>query len=752
MEVFRINIIDFFRSFFPLQLVIAHLKHNLVGVLVWLLFFLIIFGGLGARFGLPILFYSPEYLGKVSYLSFGLLGFGFGGLMMAFNTYSYSKLGKRFPFLIFVKRPFLRFCKNNSIIAVVFFCFYLVNMIRYQWTEEYASVWTVFFYSLSFIIGIVLFVFFSLMYFFPISNRFRLIDLVTDDEGGYPFQTVLTRKEKGRWYSSIFAKTEQRYLYFGRGLKMYLSRPVDHIDDSIVQKVLVRNRINTSLFELVTVLLFFGISLLPDYSIFELPAAMSIILLITLLFMLYSVFQTWFRKWTLLIFASVVLIMNYLSINTHYFSYRNYAYGLNYESAKKPEYSLSTIEECVKEEVNKETSESYQNYIALLENWKKKTGEAKPKLIIVNSSGGGLRSTLWTFGVLQKLDQEFNGKLKKNIHLYTGASGGMIGAAYFRELCLRADKGEIKSIYSKEYTEKLGQDMLNRLAFSASTRDLFLRIQNVEYGGYEYPKDRGFAFEEQLHANTDYLMNHTLGYYTEYEKKAQIPMMIVAPTIVNDGRRLLIGTQPLGFLTTPSSEGRFMSKTYENIDYQTFFKDVNPQNIRFSTVLRSSATFPFITPMVTLPTTPEVQLMDAGIRDNYGGKITMELLYHLQDWIKENTSGVIVLQLRDTKKILDNTTYRQVSLLNKLTLPFSNMYANFPKTQDFDQDQLFKLGIRQLSFSVDVITFNLRETVNDQISLSWHLSTQEKNKIQQAFYSELNQQSFLSLKKLMNKN
>lgn len=749
MEVFRVNIVDFFRSFFPLQLLIAHLKHNLAGVLAWMLFFLIITGNVGERFGLPILFFSPEYLGKVSYLSFGVLGFGFGGLMMAFNTYSYSKLGKRFPFLIFVRRPFFRFCKNNAAIPVTFFILYLVKMVDYQWKEEYASVWIVLFYSVSFITGIVLFVVFSLVYFFPISNRFRLIDLVTDDDGSYPFQAVF-RKYQGTWYNRIFAKTDRRYLYFGRRFKMYLSRPVDHIDDKIVQKVLIRNRINTSLFEIMTVLLFVGLSMFPDYSIFELPAAMSIVLLVTLIFMLYSVLQTWFRRWTPILFVCLIVGMNYLSKNSNYFSYRNYAYGLNYTSEKKPVYSIQAIEENAQEESDKQTSQSYQNYIELLENWKEKTGEKKPRLIIINSSGGGLRSALWTFGILQKLDQEFNGKLKKNIHMYTGASGGMIGAGYFRELCLRAENSEIKSIYSNEYFEKLGKDMLNKLAFSASTRDLFLRIQNFEYGGYEYPKDRGQAFEEQLHANTDRLMDHALGYYEEYEKEAKIPVMVITPTIVNDGRRLIISSQSLCFLTAQQAAGA-LSKTYENIDYQTFFKDVNPQNIRFSTVLRSGSTFPFVTPMVTLPTKPEVQLMDAGIRDNYGGKITMEMLYHVQDWIKENTSGVVIVQIRDTKKILDNTTYRQVSLMDKLTLPFGNMYSNFPKTQDFDQEQLFKIGTEGLPFPVDIINFNLREKVNDQISLSWHLSTQEKSKIQQAFYSPLNQQAFRQLKKIMEK-
>lgn len=747
MRIFRIDVVDFLSSFFPLQLVVAHLKHNLPGTIAWLFFFLIITGNLGARFGLPILFFSPEYLGNVSAVSYGLLGFGFGGLMTAFNTYSYSKLGKRFPFLVFVKNPFLRFCKNNSTIPLIFFGLYLIKMIGYQWKEEYASVWTIILYSASFIMGITSFIFFSLIYFFPIAKRIRILNLVTDEDNG-TFKAVFIKQE-GTWYHRFFARKSQRYLYFGKGFQLFLSRPIDHIDDDIVQKVLMRNRINTSLFEFLTVILFVSLSLLPDNGIFELPAAMSIVLLVTLTLMVYSMLQTWFRKWTLILSILAISGMNFLSTHSNYFSYRNYAYGLDYTSDKKPDYSIESIQNNVMNEENKELSESYNNYIELLENWKAQTGEAKPKMIIVNSSGGGLRSALWTFQILQKLDQEFNGSLKKNIHLYTGASGGMIGAGFFRELCLRAEKSEIKSIYSSEYYDKLGKDMLNRLAFSASTRDLFFRIQNFEYGGFEYPKDRGQAFEEQLLSNTDNLMDHNLGYYANYEKEAKIPLMIVTPTIVNDGRRLIISSQSLCFLTGNTNAENF--KSYENIDYQSFFKNISPQNIRFASVLRSSATFPFVTPMVTLPTNPEVQLMDAGIRDNYGGKITMEVLYHVQDWIKENTSGVIILQIRDTKKVLDNVTYMQVSLLDKLRMPFGNMYANFPKTQDFDQEQLFKIGSQQLPFKVDVLNFNLREKVNDQISLSWHLSTQEKNKIKQAFYSNLNQQAFQQLKSILNR-
>ncbi|HLU88037.1 MAG TPA: patatin-like phospholipase family protein [Taishania sp.] len=714
--------------------------------MAWLLFTLIVTGNLGSRFGLPILFYSPEYLGKVSYLSYALLGLGFGALMMAFHTYSYSKLGRRFPFLVFVKYPFLRFCKNNSGIPLFFFIVYLINMSHYQWTEEYASIWTIIGYMLSFLVGIICFVILTLIYFLPISQKYSKLNLSAnkDEDGEYPFRTVFMYQREGKWYSRIFAKTHQRYLYLGSGFQINLSRPISHIDDAVVQKVLNRNRVNTSLFEIASVFLFFIISMLPDYKIFELPAALSIVLLITIIFMIYSVVQTWMRKWTLVFAVIILLTLDYLSVNSTYFSYKNFAYGLNYDSNDRPHYSIANIE---KNSLDAEANEqSLKNYIQILENWKAQTGEAKPKLIIVNTSGGGLRSAIWTLGVLQKLDQETNGKLKQSIQLYTGASGGMVGASYFREICLRYSLQEIKSIYSKEFYENLSKDMLNKLAFSASTRDLFLRISQFEYGGYSYPKDRGQAFEDQLHANTNSFLDHPLGYYEQFEKQAKIPVMIFTPTIVNDGRRLLISSQSLAFLAFQNNQSNNFIRSNENIDYQLFFRDMDPQKIRFSTVARSSATFPFVTPMVTLPTLPEVQLMDAGIRDNYGGKITMEMIFQLQDWIKKNTSGVVILQIRDTKKVLDNTKYFQVSLIDKVTLPFGNMYTNFPKTQDFDQEQLFKVGLKKLDFPVELINFNLREKVNDQISLSWHLSTQEKNKILQAFYSPTNQRALIQVK------
>lgn len=743
------RIFRFIRTFLPFNLVFSQLKFNLVAIIYWIILFLIVSDSLGYAFGIPILFYSPEYLGSVSPISFGLVGFGLGGFIMGFNTYSYIKLGPKYPFLVTVYQPFIKFCKNNSILPILFIAFYLYKMALFQSREEFASSFEILAFSLSFLGGILLFVILSTVYFFPISKRSRLeqVNSPEEEENDQPIESVL-HNTKTKWYQQILRNKNKTYIYLGRGFQFARSRSIKHIEQDLIEKIYARNKINTSIFELLTIVSFIILGFFSGYRIFETPAAMSIILLLTIVLMLFSAMQSWFGKWTYALLIVFIVVINYLSVHTPYFTFKNYAYGLNYESDKRPDYSIASITE--KMDSDSLQNISLKNYIKTLENWKKQTGEKRPKLIILNTSGGGSRSALWTLGTLQKLDKELNGKLQKSLQFITGASGGMVGASYFRELLLREKKGLIQDLYSEKYRENIGKDLLNKLSFSASTNDLFFRYQTMTYNGFTYPIDRGYAFEEQLHENTDQFMNHSMGYYSTFEQNGIVPTVVFSPTIVNDGRRLIISAQNLCFLSSNRIGKGRVSKAFENIDYQTFFSSINPNEVRFSSVMRSSSTFPFVMPMVTMPTKPEVQLMDAGIRDNYGGKVTIDYLTVLNDWIKENTSGVIILQIRDTKKLLNNEFYHPVSFIDKLTMPFGNVYKNFPKTQDYDQEQLFKVGTQQFSFPVDLVSFNLRENKSDRISLSWHLTSQEKLKIDKAFNSSLNQNALRQIKLLLN--
>ncbi len=77
------------------------------------------------------------------------------------------------------------------------------------------------------------------------------------------------------------------------------------------------------------------------------------------------------------------------------------------------------------------------------------------------------------------------------------------------------------------------------------------------------------------------------------------------------------------------------------------------------------------------------------------------------------------------------------------------MYKNFARTQDFDQEELLKLGASSFRTPVEFIEFNLRENKKDRISLSWHLTGNEKQKIERAYKSSRNQASLRKLDSLL---
>ena len=524
------------------------------------------------------------------------------------------------------------------------------------------------------------------------------------------------------------------------------SRSINHYDKLLLKKVFSRNRINSSFFEIVTIAAFVFIGIFRNASVFYVPAAMSLVMLLTIILMLFSAFRSWFGYWTQAILIVLVILMNYLSTTTSWFQYTSYGYGLSYKPEKLVPFNIETITELnlEKEKVNA----AKDKYVQVLNNWKKSTGEKKPKLILVMTSGGGLRSAVWTFSVLQKVDERLEGNISKHIHSITGASGGMIGASYYRSLLLQDKQNNTQNRYDEKHQKNISKDLLNKLIFSAYSNDLFYR-DKIKIGANTYTKDRGYAFEQQLHENTNNTMNVPLAHFKKPEENALVPTMFFTPTIVNNGRRLLISTHNMSFLCVGKKNTSGLTTSYEYVDYQSYFNNNTTNDLRFSSILRMSATFPFVLPMVTMPTTPTMHIMDAGLRDNYGGKLTMEIMYSMRKWIKKNTSGVIILQIRDTKKLLRGDVVKNVSLINKFTMPFGNMYDNFPKTQDFDQESLMRYATHRIGFPVHFISFNLLEEQKKRISLTWHLTGQEKARVNKAFYSRGNKYALHKLERLM---
>ena len=90
----------------------------------------------------------------------------------------------------------------------------------------------------------------------------------------------------------------------------------------------------------------------------------------------------------------------------------------------------------------------------------------------------------------------------KHTQLITGASGGMIGAAFYRELYYLYEQNKLSSYHSSEFSKNISKDLLNPLIYYAAINDLFLRLGEFNDGEYTYKKDRGYAFEKSLNENT----------------------------------------------------------------------------------------------------------------------------------------------------------------------------------------------------------------------------------------------------------
>ena len=119
---------------FPVQLFINNLKKNQVLLLCWLLLFMVVTGNFGKLLGIPYLFLDPEYIDKVGFWSFFIIGITVGGFTMAFHITCYIVDSFRFSFLGTLSRPFSRFAFNNSIIPLTFLMVYIMSVwLGFSW-------------------------------------------------------------------------------------------------------------------------------------------------------------------------------------------------------------------------------------------------------------------------------------------------------------------------------------------------------------------------------------------------------------------------------------------------------------------------------------------------------------------------------------------------------------------------------------------------------------------------------------------
>jgi hypothetical protein len=435
-----------------------------------------------------------------------------------------------------------------------------------------------------------------------------------------------------------------------------------------------------------------------------------------------------------------------------------------------------------------------------LEAWKQRHA-TKPTLVVVTVSGGASRSALWVIVVLNRLSQ-LPGWQHGHVRLITGASGGMLGAAYY-VACL-TDRG-----LSTDEEESAPLSLVHNISkdcLTAVTEHWVLRDLPMMLSPFPYTEDRGRALENIWSTNLARKLDVPFMSLQDGEEAGWRPSLVFSPMLVEDGRRLLVSNLDLRFAaestgnfllgdspeereqrqrqgtpetapqyplrpgihkkgtnlrtsqSRPVGQERYSREVIEGryalsaVEFFRLFPGAT--GFQLATATRMSASFPYVSPAVSLPTDPPRRVVDAGYYDNYGVNVAASWIYHYQTWIGANTRGIVLIQIRDSA-----SEQRRLSLTVK---------SDEPLWWQRGYDELFGPPAGALKARESVMSFRNDEQLqmldimlNDpkrpnffttvvferpgRAAMSWYLSTAEAESITQGMDSPQNRGAFTEL-------
>jgi hypothetical protein len=391
-------------------------------------------------------------------------------------------------------------------------------------------------------------------------------------------------------------------------------------------------------------------------------------------------------------------------------------------------------------------------------------------LVIVAVSGGGLRAAAWTLRVLQELELAFAKQdspidFPSHIRIIAGASGGMLGAAYYVRTLpppseRRFDRDSIarREQQMREHYDQLTRDWLTPIMKQSVFGDIPLL-----FSPWVASYDRGKALEDawHLHLSADGTVQGsplgiTFSRLREMECNNECPSLIFSPMLIEDGGRLLISNLDLRYVASndgnmlggadPQVDGASVNYSQEAFEFFRLFPEFKP-TLKLSTAVRMSASFPFFSPTVSLPTFPRRRVVDAGYYDNYGVSLGASWLFSRkhQQWIDKKASKVVLIQIRDGldsyQRCLDEVPAEASSQVSRafedLTDPLEGMNSARIASAAFRNDGQLELLSSFYRMSRRVTSGPMTErwfqTVifefPQQASLSWYLTPEERRLI-----------------------
>jgi len=735
-------------GFLPVQLLILHFRKYQMLLLFWALLVMVITGNFASGFGAETLFLSPEYLGEVSFFSMCVVGGALAMFTMAWQITTFIINSKRIPFLGATRHAFLKYCVNNALLPLVVLIFYVITYAHFQLVNEHISYKRLLWLLLGFLTGNSLIILLSFTYFFRL-DRDILKSTLSRITNPALIREIIPYDTLDAEFDFIQAKT-----YLTGALKIKPVSSLERYNLRLLDNVLRRHHRNAIFATLFAIAVLFTMGVFKDHQLLRIPAAAGFLILFSVMLGVVGAFKYFLRSWELLGWTISFLFVGWM-VRKQVFDFRGTATGINYDISAKnyPRYDYDQLKTLFN---SQRCDTDKQQHQQILDKWKLRqaaAGDSLPPLVIICVSGGGSRSAYWTFRSLQYVDSVSNGKLFRNTVFMTGASGGMIGAAYWRSLHWKHQEGKIPNAYDARFQRNIGKDILNAIVFSFVSIDILAPFNKVYFAGHAYRKDRGYAMEQELVSNTEGVLDNNIGDFRKAEAAGEIPVMVIGNTIINDGRKLLISAQHLAHFTQSEKRYPQCPPVIDAIDYQTLFARQNPDDLRVTAALRMNATFPYILPVVKLPTQPAINVMDAGFRDNFGVENSLRFVQLFQDWLQKNSREVIVLQIRDTK---EHDLFRMKEQNDLLSMAFDPLFVIHDKWESFqsyahgymkDLASASALGPKLHFISLEYIP----EREEKLAALNFHLTQKEKEDLYQSIGQPYNRAMCDTLLKLLQK-
>lgn len=727
---------------FPLQLIFEQLRNHKTILLFWIFLYLVITNNILSDFGSQYLLLEPELHHEVDYASMFMMGLAMGIFTLTYQMTMYIQDGYKFFFIAMERRPFVKFSLNNAIIPLGFWGLYLYQFWQLNLKEPNPELWETFYQSLTLVGAAVLISTLSVLYFFSLNK-----DLVRTMG-----QRVLGELRNKR----VILREARRKMGLSHRVDYFFATPFKikrvpsemQADFLPIVKMMNRHHANALVAEAILLVLLFLTWLFQDSPALEIPAGAGFLLLFSFVIMLVGAITFWFRRigfLAVLIFLGVLVFLNQYKpfIGTYY------AYGMDYERAEPAPYNLSALDSLAsRRHIVRDSLEGTQQLL----NWKlrymKQVEREKPYFVVAMVSGGGNRSALWTMNCLQAIDSVTQGRFRHQLELVTGASGGMIGAAYYREL-MRKLPDSSQAFYSADFRERVSRDLINPILFNLVVNSIFPNPR-WELDGQTYVKERGYAFEQQLVDNLGVFQDTRLKDYQREVGYGKIPQMIFSPAIVNDGRMLFISSMGVSYLSRSQWFDGPFSTGPTGVDFRDLFRLQNADSLRFSTAIRMNASFPGLLPFVELPSQPSIEAADAGLIDNFGVYTAIRYLFNFRRWIRENTKGVVLIQIRDTRRNRVPAKNKSATLLSRSLGFIGRSYFSMSASKDLLDDHLIDYAPVWLDAPFHVVDLQyVPDSTYRHAALNFHLTEREKVNIRRALWNSTNQRSLKLLQRLL---